>query len=47
MPDERCEIEKLKVKFENFEQDFNEHALREQEFLMELKKNIHDVSENL
>jgi len=47
MPDERCEIEKLKVRFENFEQDFKERCKREDEYMLEFKKNLHDVSENL
>ena len=47
MPDERCEIEKLKVRFENFEQDFKERCQREDEYMMEFKKNLHDVSINL
>jgi hypothetical protein len=47
MPDEMCEIEKLKVRFENFEQDFKERCKREDDYMIEFKKNLHEVSESL
>lgn len=47
MPDERCEIEKLKVRFENFEEAFKDHSRREEEYMDDFKKNLYEVSENL
>lgn len=47
MPDERCEIEKLKIRFENFEEDFKDHYKREDEYMAEFKKKLCEVSENL
>jgi len=47
MPDERCEIEKLKVELSSFKEFCKERWDREDEYLVEFKKNLHDVSENL
>lgn len=47
MPDERCEIELLKKELQNFKEFCKERWDREDEYLIEFKKNLHDVSENL
>lgn len=47
MPDERCEIELLKQELKSFKEICEERWDREDEYLMEFKKNLHEVSINL
>jgi hypothetical protein len=47
MPDDRCEIELLKREMSDFKEICRERWDREDQYLMEFKKNLLEVSENL
>lgn len=47
MPDELCKIALLEQDLADFKREFFERCRREDEYMVEFKKNLNDVSENL